>query len=240
MNKVSAIIPTLWKAKEFTDHLVDVLIEDESVGEIIIIDNAPADFFYEHDKVITLWPHENIYVNPSWNLGIEESSYDKFIILNDDIIIPYNFVSQLENLLTPDKGIIGIDKPSVIRVADCSSENITFLDREIALKSIVMRDWGFGIVMAGHKESYHKIPENIRIWYGDDYLVQMNNEVGKVNYVIDDIPIFTKMSATSDLEEFNEIKNVDMLMYDRIIKWCGTQRPMKKGKTNGKSKSNSR
>ena len=103
-----------------------------------------------------------------------------------------------------------------------------------------MRDWGFGIVMAGHKESYHKIPENIRIWYGDDYLVQMNNEVGKVNYVIDDIPIFTKMSATSDLEEFNEIKNVDMLMYDRIIKWCGTQRPMKKGKTNGKSKSNSR
>ena len=65
----------------------------------------------------------------------------------------------------------------------------------------------------------------------------MNNEVGKVNYVIDDIPIFTKMSATSDLEEFNEIKNVDMLMYNRIIKWCGTQRPMKKGKTNGKSNS---
>ena len=51
MNKVSAIIPTLWKAKEFTDHLVDVLIEDESVGEIIIIDNAPADFSYEMKKL---------------------------------------------------------------------------------------------------------------------------------------------------------------------------------------------
>ena len=45
----------------------------------------------------------------------------------------------------------------------------------------------------------------------------MNSEEGKVNYVIDDIPIFTKMSATSDLEEFNEIKNVDTLMYDRIV-----------------------
>ena len=54
MNKVSAIIPTLWKAKEFTDHLVDVLIEDESVGEIIIIDNAPADFSYDNEKVIML------------------------------------------------------------------------------------------------------------------------------------------------------------------------------------------
>ena len=46
----------------------------------------------------------------------------------------------------------------------------------------------------------------------------MNREEGKVNYVIDDVPIFTKMSATSDLEEFNEIKNVDTLMYDRFIK----------------------
>ena len=218
MSKVSAIIPTLWRAKEFTDHLVNVLVEDESVGEIIIIDNAPADFFYDNEKVVILRQEENIYVNPSWNLGIEESDYDKFIILNDDIIIPYNFVSQLEKWLTKDKGIIGIDKPSVIKVADCSNENITFLDREIALKSIVIRDWGFGIVMAGHRKSYYKIPENIRIWYGDDYLTQMNNEQGKVNYVIDDIPIFTKMSATSDLEDFNEIKNIDTLMYDRFIK----------------------
>ena len=214
MSKVSAIIPTLWKAKEFTDHLVEVLVEDESVGEIIIIDNAPADFFYDNEKVVILRQEENIYVNPSWNLGVEESDYDKFIILNDDIIIPYNFVSQLENLLTADKGIIGIDKPSVIKVADCSSENITFLDREIVLKSIVMRNWGFGIAMAGHRKSYYKIPENLRIWYGDDYLTQMNSEEGKANYVIDDIPIFTKMSTTSDLEEFNEIKNVDTLMYD--------------------------
>ena len=218
MSKVSAIIPTLWRAKEFTDHLVDVLVEDESVGEIIIIDNAPADFFYDNEKVVTLRQEENLYVNPSWNLGVEESDYDKFIILNDDIIIPYNFVSQLERWLTKDTGIIGIEARSVIKVDGCSSKNITFLDRKIELKSIVMRDWGFGIVMAGHKESYHKIPEKLRIWYGDDYLVQMNNEQGKVNYVIDDIPIFTMMSTTSDLEEFNEIKNVDTLMYDRFIK----------------------
>ena len=131
MSEVSAIIPTLWKAKDFTDHLVDVLVEDKSVGEIIIIDNAPADFFYENDKTITLWPDENIYVNPSWNLGIEESSYDKFIIFNDDIIVPYNFVSQLESLLTIERGIIGIDAPSVIKIDSFNDKNITFLDREI-------------------------------------------------------------------------------------------------------------
>ena len=221
MSKVSAIIPTLWKAKEFTDHLVDVLIEDKSVGEIIIIDNAPTDFFYDNEKVITLKQEENIYVNPSWNLGIEESDYDKFIILNDDIIIPYNFVSQLENLLTSDRGVIGIDAPSVISVKGFNDKNITFLDRKIELKSITSRDWGFGIVIAGHRNSYHKIPENIRIWYGDDYLTEVNKEQGKVNYVIDDMPIFTKMSTSSDLKEFDEIKNVDTLMYDRYNKQKG-------------------
>ena len=225
MSKVSAIIPTLWKAKEFTDHLVDVLIEDESVGEIIIIDNAPADFSYDNEKVVMLRQEENLYVNPSWNLGVEESYYDKFIILNDDITIPYNFVFELEGVLTADRGVIGIDAAAVIKVDSFSSKKSTFLDRKIELKPIENRDWGFGIVITGHKKSYYKIPENIRIWYGDDYLVQMNNKKGKINYVIDDIPIFTMMSTTSDMEEFSEIKDIDNLMYDRFGK--------KKGKNNG-------
>ena len=229
MNKVSAIIPTLWKAKEFTDHLVDVLMEDESVGEIIIIDNAPADFFYDNEKVVMLRQEENIYVNPSWNLGIEESDYDKFIILNDDIIIPYNFVSQLESMLTPDKGIIGIDERGVIKIPNFDSKNITFLDRKIDLKPVKERGWGFGIALAGHRKSYYKIPENIRIWYGDDYLIQMNNKHYKTNYIVDDLPIFTMMSATSDLEEFNEIKNIDNLMYDRFGKCEDILRIKKKG-----------
>ena len=229
MNKVSAIIPTLWKAKEFTDHLVDVLIEDESVGEIIIIDNAPGDFSYDNEKVVMLKQEENLYVNPSWNLGIEESDYDKFIILNDDIIIPYNFVSQLESMLTPDKGIIGIDERGVIKIPNFDSKNITFLDRKIDLKPLKKRGWGFGITLAGHRKSYYKIPENIRIWYGDDYLVKMNNEHHKTNYIVDDLPIFTMMSTTSDLEEFEDIKNIDNLMYDRFGKT--------KGINNGKSKS---
>ena len=218
MSKVSAIVPTLWKAKEFTDHLVNVLIEDKSVGEIIIIDNAPGDFSYDNEKVVMLRQEENLYVNPSWNLGVEESDYDKFIILNDDIIIPYNFVSQLESMLTADKGVIGIDERGVIKIPNFDSKNITFLDRKIDLKPLKKRSWGFGITLAGHRKSYYKIPENIRIWYGDDYLVQMNNKKGRVNYVIDDVPIFTKMSTTSDLEEFEDIKNIDNLMYDRFGK----------------------
>ena len=216
MNKVSAIIPTLWKTKEFTNHLVDVLIKDESVGEIIIIDNDPTDFFYDNEKVFMLKQEENLYVNPSWNLGIEECDYDKFIIFNDDIIIPYNYVSQLEGLLTEEIGLVGLDRYSIVKVTEFEDKNITFLDRKIELKAVETRNWGFGMAIAGHTKSYHKIPEKFRIWYGDDYLFHMSNRIGKVNYVIDDVPIFTKTSATSDLEEFDEIKNIDTIMYDKF------------------------
>ena len=46
----------------------------------------------------------------------------------------------------------------------------------------------------------------------------MNNKHYKTNYIVDDLPIFTMMSATSNLEEFEDIKNIDNLMYDRFIK----------------------
>ena len=214
MCKVSAIIPTLWKAKNFINHLVHVLISDESVGEIIIIDNDPTDFFYDNEKVITLKQKENLYVNPSWNLGIEECIYDRFIFFNDDIIIPYNFVSKLHDSITEEIGLIGLDEKSIIKDKKFDDERISILNRDIQLKPTINRNWGFGMIMAGHVKSYHKIPENLRIWYGDDFLFKTNNRLGKTNYVIDDIPIFTKVSATSDLEDFNEIKNIDTLMYD--------------------------
>ena len=47
----------------------------------------------------------------------------------------------------------------------------------------------------------------------------MNSIHSKTNYIVDDLPIFTMMSATSDLEEFEDIKNIDALMYDRFGKW---------------------
>jgi len=221
MSKVSAIIPTLWKAKEFTDHLVDVLIKDESVGEIILIDNAPTDFSYDNEKVVMLRQEENIYVNPSWNLGVRQSNYDKFIIFNDDIIIPYRLVSKLEKLLTEKNGLIGVEMRARISIDKFDEENITRLDREINLKKVIHRgDWRV-LVLGGHKNSYYYIPNELRIWYGDDFLFHMNEKNKLSTYVMDDIPIFTKLSATSNLEEFDKIKEEDTENYINLCKECG-------------------
>ena len=221
MSKVSAIIPTLWKAKEFTDHLVNVLIKDESVGEIILIDNAPTDFSYDNEKVVILRQEENLYVNPSWNLGVRHSNYDKFIIFNDDIIIPYRLVSKLEKLLTEKNGLIGVEMRARISIDKFDEENITRLDREINLKKVIHRgDWRV-LVLGGHKNSYYYIPNELRIWYGDDFLFHMSEKNKLSTYVMDDIPIFTQISTTSNLEEFDKIKEEDTENYINVCKEYG-------------------
>ena len=69
MSKVSAIIPTLWKAKEFTDHLVDVLVEDKKVaelkdgqfvGEMSFLTEKPATAtcLVKHDTECLVWKQE--------------------------------------------------------------------------------------------------------------------------------------------------------------------------------------
>ena len=221
MSKVSAIIPTLWKAKEFTDHLVNVLIKDKSVGEIILIDNAPTDFSYDNEKVVILRQEENLYVNPSWNLGVRHSNYDKFIIFNDDIIIPYRLVSKLEKLLTEKNGLIGVEMRARISIDKFDEENITRLDREINLKKVIHRpDWRV-LVLGGHKNSYYYIPNELRIWHGDDFLFHMSEKNKLSTYVMDDIPIFTQLSTTSNLEEFDKIKEEDTENYINVCKEYG-------------------
>ena len=47
---LSVIIPTMWKYEPFLDYLKGVL-EQESVGEVIIINNDIATFQYSFKKV---------------------------------------------------------------------------------------------------------------------------------------------------------------------------------------------
>ena len=95
MSKLSVIIPTLQKNKEFLDNLIKTLSIDESVAEIIVIDNSCTGYSYESEKLRVIVPKENLYVNPSWNLGVKEAKEDIIALLNDDITIPDSFCQTI-------------------------------------------------------------------------------------------------------------------------------------------------
>lgn len=89
----SVIIPTMWRIKEFLSDLHE-LNSCENVGEIILINNniemTPDSFSVQnYSKLIEIKPPKNMYINPSWNLGVRCAKYNKIAIKNDDTFFDY-------------------------------------------------------------------------------------------------------------------------------------------------------
>lgn len=216
----SVIIPTMWKKPQITLALLETLIRDSLVAEIIIIDNscthAPA---YKHEKVKIITQSENIYVNPSWNLGVSLAKFDKIAILNDDIIIPYNLLYVMNEVPLQDYGLIGIDGKSVQYQIDNLN---SWQQEENRLKISNTMNYGFGICIFLHRNNYYPIPDNIKIWYGDNYLYVRNVLAGKQNLVLSTL-IKTEMSSTSNMQLFNPIKEEDEKNFLNLVKTGNNQ-----------------
>jgi hypothetical protein len=196
----SVILPTMWKSKEI-ENLIETLSTNQLIGEILVIDNdtnRTNKSILSISKVKHFPQKENIYVNPSWNLGIENSRFDKVIILNDDINLSFSFISYIEL----DGGmVIGLDH-------SCFNDEST--DFEVIVSD--KREWGWGCLLILNKKDWVSIPEELKIWCGDDFIFNCF----KIRKKIVGLPIKGKMSETSDLEEFDDIKNKDLKIYKEL------------------------
>ncbi len=213
----SIIIPTLNKRPDITSKLIETIHYNAHVGEIIVVDNTEdGSANYPGNKVIHLPQYKNIYVNPAWNLGVSKSKYDYIAIVNDDIMLPGGFFNAMTQVPLEELGVIGASQNHIIQTEDPNMSMITgFTIRESSI-----RNWGFGIFMAMWKPNYIFAPEDMKIWCHDDILFHMNAKSGKRNGVVE-APIQTKMSTTSDLPEFDDIKRNDLLLYEEYKKQHG-------------------
>jgi hypothetical protein len=199
----SIIIPTLWKSNRIHQLLRD-LISCEFVDEIILIDNAGKYFeYYEAlDKVKLIQVKENIYVSPAWNLGVEIAKNEHIAICNDDINFNPNIFKLF--LVNEVEGIVGQ-----------SSDNYNKAYDEIPRLSKLqgIRPWGWGSLILTQKKYWIPIPEQLKVWYNDDFMIQINP---CSKWVLHNFTILTEMSTTSDLVEFNPIKENDRIEWEKI------------------------
>ena len=207
-KKLSIIIPTLQKNLEFLNQLINTLVVDSAVGEIIVIDNSTKGFEYNNDKVRVIIPDQNLFVNPSWNLGVKEAKYDYLGILNDDICIPQGFCSKIINDISEDIGIIGTNGYSMINKS-YEPEKIT--DTSYRLEETSFTTFNFGVMMFLHKNSFYEIPQDLKIFFGDDYLVFKNKKHHKKNFVIEDLVMYHYGSLSSN--EFSSIIKKEASLY---------------------------
>lgn len=203
--KYSIIIPTLWKSKR-TNKLLKDLEDCIYVDEIIIIDNASI---YETDRTIgkirMVSKGENIYVNPAWNLGIKIAKNDLVALVNDDI----NFDTTIFGVITKDIlsefGIIGQSE---------FNYKVNNSDEPILEKwTGKVRDWGWGCLIMFDKTNWIDIPDDIKIWYGDDFIFKCNPSTKST---LKNFNIETEMSTTSDETKWDIIKKED---YNNFINY---------------------
>lgn len=218
---LSIIIPTLQKNTDILYKLLQELTEDNTIGEVIIIDNSLKGLNFTSDKVKVILPKKNLYVNQAWNLGIQHIKYDYFGILNDDILLPKNYCSQIYEFLKANNnaGLIGLDSSVVdnMPIENFSSypqnSQLVFHPMENKLYTIC---WGSAIF--GKKENYYKIPKCLKIWCGDNYLLKKNIDNQKICYEVKNTQIKHVKSLTCNNSFFDKIKAQDVYNYSKIDK----------------------
>lgn len=200
----SIIIPTLLKDTEVLNKLLSQLNEDNTVGEIIIIDNSCSSFKSDYSKVKVHVPEENLFVNPAWNLGIKLSSSDfkYFGILNDDIIFQKNLFEQVHDFLesaAEDVGLLGIDCIANTPKSqfDTYPENTT-----VKMMETSKLEGFFGSAFFGDKKNYFEIPDEMKVFYGDHFLFTRNIQAGHKNYKITNIGVKHLESLSSHSSPF--------------------------------------
>lgn len=206
-DKFSVIIPTMWYSDKIQEN-IERLDDSEYVNEIILIDNNTSlkpNYIEKYTKIKYLPQKENIYVNPAWNLGVEESLCENICISNDDVIFDADIFSFIKEHL--DVGIYGM-----------STDNyyIEGKDSKYLVSKINQRPWGWGCLFFVKKKNWVPIHSDLKIACGDDWLIK-HTEGGA--YQIDGLGLSDdRVSITSIRSEFSDTQTKDIEIWSQYLR----------------------
>lgn len=214
--KYTAVIPTMLKSPRLK-KLVEDLQNSEYVDEIIIIDNSgnlePS--LEPHPKQKYICEGKNTGCNPAWNKGVELSSNELITICNDDINFDPIILGALTDEIVSNAGIIGMGQGNYDENFDDSQNPY------LETWSSGIDDWGWGSLLFLKKSMWVTIPENIIVWYGDNFIKDIN-PIQKS--ILRGFKVQTEMSTTTDLPELDEIKKQDKVNYLNYLRqWNASQ-----------------
>ena len=205
MSKYTAVIPTMLKSPRLK-KLAEDLQNSEYVSEVIIIDNSgnlePS--LVPHPKQKYICEGRNTGCNPAWNKGVRLSSNELIVICNDDINFDPIILGALTDEVVESAGVIGMGAGNYDENFD-NSQN-PYLEEWFP----GVNDHGWGSLMMLKKSMWIDIPENIIVWYGDNFIKEINSVKKSI---LRGFKVETEMSTTTDLPELDEIKNQDRINY---------------------------
>ncbi|MBB5598175.1 glycosyltransferase family 2 protein [Neomicrococcus lactis] len=187
----SVVIPTLQRSPDLRT-LIEQCAANPLVLEVLIINNSTDPLTSESSKVRVIQQDENIYVNPAWNLGAGEARGQYLAIINDDVRFDDEIFEYARKLLRRGTfGMVGIDGSIINKGGPRRITHRLATYEHVAI--------GFGMFMALRRENYVTIPDEMKIWGGDDYLFLSQK---RPNAVIRGTRFETDISVTSSSPEF--------------------------------------
>lgn len=204
----------MWFYKPFLDF-VEQLVKVPQIKEVIIINNnvkdTPTHPVLEHPKIILCNCSENIYVNPAWNLGVKLSNSDKICIANDDIIVDLKLFPMAEEFITPQVGLLGI-----------SPGRPEFGQQPVTNGSIDILPWnrehtfGFGSLFFLHKNNWVDIPQELMVYYGDNWIFDIQIRKQNPIFIITNCFFYSPWAQTTGKVR-NEFIDRESSAYAQIL-----------------------
>ena len=224
---ISVVIPTMWKANEFLFKLLPLIEWSFHVGEIIIVDNnpaeAPLDELQKYHKIVRHVNEKNVYWNKSANIGAALAVNEVLCFANDDMLFdPYGFDFIARNI-TDEHGLVTVNADIMNR----GSENAAMIPN-IKFVPTVKQKNGATCLMFITKSNYRSIPEELRHHFGDTYLYDMMVKEGKTNHTVDNWTILTPMQVTTrTVPEVHEVIEQDWEIAEKVFKKHGLENPIR-------------
>lgn len=208
MKKYSIILPTLWYNTRIYKILADAEV-NEQISQVILIDNSQSYYKYYNFRYSKLWliqPPTNLFVNPAWNLGIKLCTQDNVLILSDDVTFDFNHLLWFLESVDLSKYIVGMDS---------NNPTLSYFNYRPRLSEIDQMPPGWGCLICLNKNNWIDIPDEIKCWYGDNFLFDHNpTQTAMIKY----LPVQTEMSTTLSRPEFTNICQNDGILYRNLKK----------------------
>ena len=120
--------------------------------------------------------------------------------------------------MTPNMGIVGANSSEYIKeITDIVENNET---NKIFLQPEKYMDLYWGVSLFFYKSSYTKIPDEMKIFCGDEWIFEHNKRLGRQNYFICGQTIYHVGKLSSGQKSLSEIGKRDHKIYDQYMhKW---------------------
>lgn len=190
---ISVIIPTIWKCNKFTIPLIESLVEIAIIDEIIIINNNPGitpDGISKSTKIKMLNQSENLYFNPSVNIGVSIAKNQICCVCNDDIRVDTNIFDYVSKNMAENTGAIFIS-PACIAGETGDKFPGTVSDNPMLIAYDKSINHGPGMLFFVNKPHYIPIPEEMIHWWGDVFVHKIMQHRNKDTFLVDGFSVKT-------------------------------------------------